>query len=536
MFRNEWVAVLLSGSLVACSASIPVTKLNSETPPDNEGTLLALPRTTLTVKYNVVTSTFTIGKWTDELETCQEKLGFSDDTSLSERRIRLMDPDLARSCVALYDLGLMTKRPSRVKNADACWDKGNNSETKNSIDPTTLAVTSAASPDPDQSYWVSTPSRWLGDVDVLVKYTSTGSVDGVKASATNPWSDFAVNVASVAIKGAIPGIGAHSDSASCAEIAGRNCRDSGVLLCQVLTGENCKEFLKDLEDLKKFSGELYQAAMLGAGPGFDKQIELFETRVKAQRTLFEGTITTKIRPKTENWIPPSLIGATGPIPQGCRRALSVDANTLDGDPKDAPWSCAMTQSVFEKVCSANGDTPAADYPREQLRAAAWITTAGGLSQKAYASTLEASRNGYDGDATDKDARGFPYRVPVETYVSAVVRKCANESTCSLKGNMTPVAMSVAQYGEIGRLTPRAGGRKGVIEIDYNADTGALTSVQVTGEGSSAKPITDVLQAKLTETEPSALDAIKAEKERVEALASVCKAFASLSAEPPDYCK
>jgi len=528
MIRTVLASVMSGSMLVACSASIPVTRIGAGKAPKHEGTLLVLPRTALTLKYNVTSATYTAGTWTDEVETCGKLLAFDEKTTPDARRARLGDPQLPPSCSRLHDLGLESKRPSLAPNAVACSDAGRNTETRTSIDGTTVSVVSAALPDPDQVYWVATPARWLGDVDVTVKYTPIGTIDGAKAMATNPWSDFAVNVTGMALKAALPGIG------SAPARSGAKKPPDG---CAVLAPAECAAFNVDLDDLKKYVGERYQAAMLGAGPGFEKQMEVFDTRVKAQRALFEGSISARVTPKSVTWFPSARTGKDA-VPANCRHALASDKTVTDGSPLDADWSCALAPEPFERVCpSPDGTLPAPDFPRDVLAASAWITAAGGLSRQSYSPALDASRAGFDRKEDDRDARGFPYRMPVETVVGAALRTCTDTKTCKGRGAMAPSALAIAQYGELGRLTPRAGGRKGTIEVKYYADSGALTTVQVSGEGSSAKPITDVLQAKLTPAaDPSAMDVLKAEKERVEALSAVCKAYLNLSAEPPDYCK
>ena len=531
MHCTTWGYAIVISLLTGCSASIPVTKLNGTTPPKWEGLLLTLPRTALTVKYNVVATTFTVGKWTDEVESCQTYLNFSDTTTPAQRRAKLADIATAESCVLLNEIGLETKRPSFPSDAIKCGDAGAATEKKTNIDAGTLAITGAPTPDPNHMYWVSTPSRWLSDVDVLVKYTQLGTIDGAKSIATNPWSDFAVNVTSMALKATLPGIGSPPT---------RNAAPVGAPppQCRLLLPSECKEFMKDLDDLKSFVGQGYQAAQLSAGPLFDKQMELFDARVKAQRVLFEGMIATKTTAKTALWFPEEQVESA--TSAHCRAALAANATPQYGEPRDAGWTCWSTFDQFETICpSLTRGRPAPAYPREEVHSAAWVTAAGVASRSGFGLALMESVKGFKRHGTDS-ARGFPYRMPVDTQASALVRRCSKDVTqatvCTPRGAPTTVSLAVAQYGQLGRLTPRAGGRKGTIEVDYNADTGGLTTVQVTGEGSNPKPITDVLQSKLTPApEPTEMDMLKAEKERIEALAAVCKAYASLSAEAPDYC-
>ena len=110
---------------------------------------------------------------------------------------------------------------------------------------------------------------------------------------------------------------------------------------------------------------------------------------------------------------------------------------------------------------------------------------------------------------------------------------APTASCSESAKPVDAAFPIPQFGWVGRLAPKAGGRKATFDVDYCVDTGELVSVQVAGEGSVAKPILDALFSRLAgEAKPTELDTLKAEQARVTALKTICEAYAALKAEKP----
>lgn len=512
------VGILLSG----CSATIPVMQISDRSPPDHEGTLLVLPRTSLTVKYDVVKTTFTAGRWTDELERCEKLLnpkGLDTVGTVDRREFNGTSAGATapRSCRRMFELDLASKR---LSGKSICPADTFDSETRFGIDPKTLAVSGAPVPDPAHVYWVATPARWLGYVDVTVKYTSTGTVDGAKSVASNPWSDFAVNVASSVLKAAIAGGG--SDNKPRLSKAGADAHECvrpdpdkpQVYVPDLLSEAECKELHVDLQQLYALAQERNLIVTTSSNSSIDAQIALADALIDARKALFEGKKTKVATPKSFPWIPALE-----------REPGSGKLLTHEHVKKDVP---------AVHVCGAG-------YPSERLEPAAKMSASGKAIHAALEPALVASSAGFK-----RSDRGFPYRVPVDTSVEMQIVKCKLTPAPTDKdppvevcenGDPTTNPMTIAQFGGVGRLTPRAGGRKGTIEVDYNAETGALVSVQVVGEGSDPKPITDVLQAKLNPPAgPSPMDLLKAEKDRLEAMAAICKAYLTLAAEAPAYCQ
>lgn len=543
------VALLLS----ACSASIPVTPIGKESAPDHEGTLLVLPRTSLTVKYDVVTTTFNAGKWTDELERCEKLLdldGNGEITVEDRRKFRDLDTKKsdfatdsalkanekvdarALSCLKFIELELASKRfPGKADCKDDSFDK----ESRKGIDAKSVAITSAAVPDPEHVYWVSTPARWLSGVEVLVKYTPAGTVDGAKSTATNPWSDFAVNATASVLKTALGGAGSDNKVHLATSADAPLCVESNVTLESgappILSSAACKELHEDLEQLKKLSGERNSLLTTPGNPDIEAQVAQLDTLIDGRKAMFQGTTSKETESKSTKWIP---------------ELQRNDEGQLESHSHSNPEAPTVA------VC--NGE----EIPRSSLRSWAEMTAVGVESHNAWEKSLIASSKGFRKNFGSK-SRGFPYRVPVETLVSAVIKTCKlpskdakvvekceladnTESDCECSdGKPAEAALAVAQFGGVSHLTPRAGGRKGTIEVDYNGDTGALVSVQVAGEGSDPKPITDVLQGGLQSklnppAKPSEMDRLKQDKDRFEAMAAICTAYANLAAEAPDYCK
>lgn len=512
------VGVLLAG----CSATIPVTQISETISPVHEGTLLVLPRTSLTIKYDVVKTTFTAGRWTDELERCEKLLNPAglDAVGIVDRRAfngTSVDATAPRSCRRMFELDLASKR---LSGKSSCPADAFDSETRHGIDPKTLAVSAAPVPDPAHVYWVATPARWLGYVDVLVKYTSTGTVDGVKSVASNPWSDFAVNVASSVLKAAITG-GGSDDKPGLSEGAAKvpDCvspdpKKPKVYVPGLLSKAACAELHVDLNQLYAVAQERNLIVTTSSNSSIDAQIALADALIDARKALFEGKKSKVATPKSVPWIP-----------------------ALESDPASGKLLTYEHVKMDVPAVSVCGN----GYPVERLEPTAKMSESGKAIHAAMEPALVASSAGFK-----RDDRGFPYRVPVETSVELRVLKCDPNPAAPIKGGAAELCksgdpitkpMTIAQFGGVGRLTPRAGGRKGTIEVDYNADTGALVSVQVVGEGSDPKPITDVLQAKLNPPPgPSAMDLLKAEKDRLEAMAAICKAYLTLAAEAPAYCQ
>ncbi len=522
--RTQAVSSVLVGILLSgCSATIPVTQISDTSPPRHEGTSLILPRTSLTIKYDVVKTTFTAGRWTDELERCEKLLNPAglDAVGIVDRRAfnGTMSADAAapRSCRRMFELDLASKR---LSGKSSCPADTFDSETRHGIDPKTFAVSGAPVPDPAHVYWVATPARWLGYVDVLVKYTSTGTVDGAKSVASNPWSDFAVNVASSALKAAITGGGSDNkprlaqitdDVPDCvSSIHGQPQKGEPGMLSDAA----CKELHVDLDQLYAVAQERNLIVTTSSNSSIDAQIALADALIDARKALFEGKKSKVPTPRSFAWIP-----------------------ALERDPKSGKlltFEHAKKDVPAVSVCGAG-------YPTERLEPVAKMSESGKAIHAAMEPALVASSAGFN-----RNDRGFPYRVPVDTSVEMRIMKCepapattagdGPKEVCK-GGDPTTNTMTIAQFGGVGRLTPRAGGRKGTIEVDYNADTGALVSVQVVGEGSDPKPITDVLQAQLNRPAgPSPMDLLKAEKDRLEAMAAICKAYLTLAADAPAYCQ
>lgn len=526
---SAWVIIALL--LAGCSASIPVRKLSGGAAPEAEGTLLVLPRTELLLKYNEVKTDFSPARWTSEVEECRSRFGITSESS----RLHGSIPDASLSCLRLHDLGLYTKRPSLGKDALKCPSDTANSEKRAAIDMSSVALTASPVPDPDQVYWVETPARWLGDADVTLKYTSQGTVSGAKSVATNPWSNFAVDLAGFAIKGLVPlagGSEANGQSAAgglsrCVKLsdkASSDQSDAGDAEDAKSELTPCGEFHAELNELILAVGSRLDALKNFPGSETDKLLANLDADIDARRARFEGNIKKTATAHTMVWHPDpaaavSAACAAEPSSTACLTSLVSPKET------EAIAACPGTSNDPNNHVS----------PLYRIHVSAQVTEAGMRMRNTLAIPLNASTAGFDGGS--KKDRGLPYRAPVATEVSTQLHVKANQAACFVrKGEETKASIPIAQFGTLGRLTPRAGGRKGTIDVVYFADTGALTSVQVAGEGSDAKPITDALQSRLTPaSEPSELDILKAEKDRIEAMATICASYASLAAPAPDYC-
>ena len=510
---------LMSLVMVGCSASIPVRKLETGKAPDREGTLLVLPQTELLVKYNEVRTSFSPARWSEEVEACRTRLNISPDSSRSYGAF----PAAALSCRRLHDAGIYTKRPSLAKNSTTCPFDKPESEERSVIDASSVVVTANAVPDPEQVYWVETPARWLGDADVTVKYTAQGTVSGAKAVATNPWSNFAVDLAGLAIKGALPLVGGSDSPKTTKNVTSGRCivlsdGPAGGPKGAAATSTPCDEFHAELTELLEAAGTRGTTLSNHAGPDPQKLLTILDEDIETRRARFEGHVKKTTTARTLTWQP--------------KAPPAVSAECAK-EPESAGCSAAFTLtkgSLTVPTCPGTSNDPAQHVsPLHKLVISARITEAGMRMRNNFAAPLAASAAGFGSRA--RNDRGFPYRSPIATEVSTQLWVKTADTTFAGKGEPTHVTLPIAQFGSVGRLTPRAGGRKSTIDVVYFADTGALTSIQVTGEGSDSKPITDAILSRL----PSEVDALKAEQAKVEAMAAICTSYAALAAPAPDYC-
>ena len=542
MYRQTAGITALCGMLLGCSASIPVTQVEKGVVPKGEGTLLILPRTTLSLKYNVVTSTFTAGRWTEEVDACHASIA----AAKSKSSVRAALDSLKDSCKELLELGLSTKRPSKIDKTLACPDTDSkDTESRTSINAGSLSVAAGSQPDPDHVYWVETPSRWLGSADVTVKYLANGTVDGAKTVVTNPWADFTVELAGMAVRGALFGAGG----------AKKALQDRCVVLSEDKNPtdpkikSDCELFFSELADLRTQvqSKQAVMGSMILA-PGFEVQMRLLDERIAQMRAQFEGEVETKSAAKVVNWIPPASDTGAGLLDAKCGLSTPVEC-IVDTEKATASLNCSAGIARVA-VCPAPATGDASEWPAQELRLGALRDKDAEVLLKSVEDTLCVSRSGSFGDdgksrcvadptkeATSNAKRGFPYRFALQSDVVAKVLKCKNSGADGdAAGAMATTSLPIAQYGKVGRLTPRAGGRTGTIDVTYYGDSGTLKTVQVISAGSDPKPITDALKERLTPTPaPTDLEILQAEKQRVEAMAAICASYAKLTDRAPSYC-
>jgi hypothetical protein len=525
-------------ALTACSISIPVTKVSKDGAAEGEGTLLILPQTSLTLKYNTTEKTFTAGRWTGEVEACED-----DTTKLADLRktaqlanCKENDPapstvckthwdaannaraGLKDSCVVIAELDLGSKRFSRPPGANVCTGDGTDSEFRRSFDVKSLAVSAVPVPDPDQVYWVETPARLFGDTEVGMTYTASGTVSGAKSAASNPYVAFAVDVAGIAVQSFIGasfgGGGAAAPAALALARPPKTCRT-------LLDAKECKALHDELDvliALYKSEAQLVRGtaaneatqALLAA-----KKIDIAKTRAK-----FEGGIETEESAASLSWIPPASDRNRAELafPEKCINQREKGSAVQNGD------------CIEHSVCADAGADP---FPKQKLSFGARRGKEGAELASVIVPTLNATAVGGE-DARKKD-RGFPYRAAIQSEVIATVATYASAGSTAPTEKSMPVAQAqVAQFGEVGFLAPRAGGKNGSIEAKYFVDTGALDTLSITGVGADPAPILDPIKNALS-PRPE-LDPMQAEKERLELLQAICVAAADVNEPLPDFCK
>lgn len=512
--------------LVGCTASIPVHHLFDVASPKQEGTLLVLPRTELVLAYDQVKTSYTPGIWTAELQRCKASFGVSAAMPAREFESKIANTKVPYSCLAIYKLGLDVARYDDARKQACSGDDPVKGWTRHSIGSQSLKLSAIPVRDPDNVYWVETPVRWLSAVDVTVKYGPAGTVDGAKTVATNAWSDFAVKAFGAALNTALPAGSGGPDAEK---------KSSGRPACTLsrkddkTDNEICVSISKELSDLSEAKTELVTLIAGAPGASFDKQVELLTARIKDYEALFEGGLKKTVTSKRTTWIPSKkedapCIAGTGPSdsPRCRNRKLLAQSHV---------WLCG---NGFRQDPATGRDL------YQGLVLEGWVDESAEAEQK-LAAIAEKSAAGFSSAGNNR--RGLPYRIVPRTRVKANTQICtyktdAREEIPQCADGAKPIdeVLPVPQYGWIGRLAPKAGGRKATLDVDYNADTGELVSVQVAGEGSDPAAIQDALLSRIKEDKkPTELDALAAEKERVVLLKDICLAYASLSAEKPTFC-
>lgn len=524
------IALVLISTLTACSMAIPVTKVTDAAPAEGEGTLLILPRTALTLNYTTVAKTFAAGQWTSEVDACAAS--DKDVKALEIRAILLgcntakqdadqckeifKDSRIFNSCIEIADLGLSSKRLSKPKEGKVCPSDGTDSEFRRSFALKTMAVTGAPVPDPDQVYWVETPARMFGDTQVAVSYTAAGTIAGAKSVSSNPFVAFGTEIAGIALKSFLGVAGGEGDG------------EKTAWTCMKVSGAECVALRADLKTLRSQieSEEKFLANISKDSPSSQVLLAAKQAQTAKTRAVFEGVVKTEEKADSVTWIPAS---ADRLLP---KVAESKECVKLDDPDKPVPnGSC-----IEQLVCAGEEDAKPPAYPLERLHFHARRAQAGAALATVITPTLDSTAVGDTHSRMKK--RGFPYRAPIQSEANArVVRysqKSAGEVESELVGSMPAARLAVAQFGEIGFLAPRAGGKSGTIEAKYFIDTGALETLSIQGVGADPAPILDPIKAALTPT-PEA-DPMKAEKDRLETLKAICVAAAALNDPLPDFCK
>jgi hypothetical protein len=582
-----WTLALLCG----CSASIPVTHMKGgKTPEKGEGVLLTLPRTVLTLNYSVSAKTFSAGEWTQEIEACedavakwskaetaaQDACAYPEDATSTPCGNTPVDRKKARdnavaarhlippTCAKAQELGLSSRRLSRSSSALACPNDGGNDEFRSMFDKDSFAVTASGETDPKHVYWVSTPVRTFGDAQVDVSYTERGVVSGAKVTSSNPFLGFAVDVAGIAVRSALSGFGGGATDKSVAELMSPSASNS-PRPCFTLNVTSCEVYAKALIEFEALLKEKLDKAATASAGNYDAHLKLIDAGIETQRQAFTGSVDIKPSPKTLRWLPPDAdtadkgcgtteLGAseyqgrcsTITIP-ACRVTdgviaaakkpvyrLTFQARTTKVSEE---WLAVAKATLVDTNESADNDVAVdlgndkckkgMDEDKSEVRDGATVSVADGSDN---------DRSNYG----RRDDRGFPYRVPAIAEVTVTTTRHVDKDVECDKGTasgaMIPAQLAIAQYGLVGRLTPRAGGRKGTVEAKY-FETGALQSVSVVREGQDPAPILDPIKEALQpKSSPSELDLLKAQKDYLEAQKAICVAAASLNTTPPDFCK
>lgn len=542
--KTKTMAVFAAAAaLSACSMSIPVTKISKDVAAKREGTLLILPRTALTLKYNTSEKTFTAGRWVGETEACEddaaEVADLREKALLASCKENAPNPSatcksawdaatqarssLKDSCIAIAELELNSKRPSRPPGKVVCTGDGTDTEFRRSFDVKSLAVTSAPIPDPEQVYWVETPARLFGDTEVAMSYTATGTVSGAKSAASNPYVAFAVDVAGIGINSLLGASLGGGGGNPLAMLSGSGLKPKPRTCRTLLDATECKALHHELDALRTLvESEAEFIPGVSANELTQAVLAARAANIARVRATFEGAIMIEDSAASLSWIPAASDRTKTKItfPDECRNQRKDDQEWRNGD------------CIVHSVCA---DVEANPYPMQKLSFGARRGKQGAELASVIATTLNATAVGGK-DARKKD-RGFPYRVAIQSEVIATVATCASASCdAPIEKSMPVTQAQIAQFGEVGFLAPRAGGQNGTIEAKYFVDTGALDSLSIKGTGANPAPILDPIKSALTPTSTPELDPMQAEKDRLELLQAICAAAADVNEPLPDFCR